>query len=177
MNITRFLILVQNKLSTTHSESDDRYILASTLCHNKHTLDVGCKYGAGVPWIGKYAKSLVLTDLEDQRWPEILHYRFIETDFTKDEAFDDSEFECVVMLEILEHVKKPEKLINHVYRILEKGGTFIFSTPCVERDIETHIKPFFTKEEVLGLIDPAKFKINFLIKHLDVSWFGMMEKK
>lgn len=157
------------------TENTARYMLSSSLCYNKKTLDVGCKHGKGATWLGRYAKDLVMTDIKNQLEFNGVPYRFVEADFTKQDVFNDGEFECVVMLEVLEHVSNPEALIANAHRVLGNNGVFIFSTPCVDREVETHIKPFFTAAEIKRLIKD-KFKIQFMTAHLGVSWFVVAEK-
>ena len=38
-------------------------------------------------------------------------------------------YDCVVALEVMEHVRTPEKLIEEAYRVLSVGGTLIVSVP------------------------------------------------
>lgn len=42
-------------------------------------------------------------------------------------------FDCVTMLEVIEHVdyELQRKAISEIYRVLKKGGTFIISTPSM----------------------------------------------
>jgi len=43
--------------------------------------------------------------------------------------FPDNTFDKVICSEVIEHVKKPEKLLREVHRILKPKGKFIISTP------------------------------------------------
>jgi SAM-dependent methyltransferase len=43
--------------------------------------------------------------------------------------FPDSAFDCVVSVEVLEHVEEDQKFIEHVHRVLKPGGVFIMTTP------------------------------------------------
>lgn len=45
--------------------------------------------------------------------------------------FGDRRFDVVVMSEVLEHVRSPEKAIKKVHSILSPGGTLILSTPFI----------------------------------------------
>ncbi len=37
--------------------------------------------------------------------------------------------DCVVSFQVIEHIKRDDKFIDEVYRVLKKGGLFILSTP------------------------------------------------
>lgn len=44
-------------------------------------------------------------------------------------SFYDKKFDCIFMLEVLEHVQNPFQAIKEISRILEKDGHVILSTP------------------------------------------------
>jgi len=44
-------------------------------------------------------------------------------------GFDNEGFDIVICSELVEHIPEPHKVIKEVYRILEKGGLFILTTP------------------------------------------------
>ena len=43
--------------------------------------------------------------------------------------FNNSYFDIVTMLAVIEHITNPEKIIDEIYRVLKPGGKFIFTTP------------------------------------------------
>ena len=45
--------------------------------------------------------------------------------------FEDSSFDCVVALEVMEHVKNPIKLIEEAYRVLSPDGHLLLSVPFI----------------------------------------------
>ncbi|MEM3407377.1 MAG: methyltransferase domain-containing protein [Nitrososphaerota archaeon] len=53
------------------------------------------------------------------------------------------------MLEVVEHLKNPEKVLKEIYRILRKGGQAIISTPNVTFFMENHLvvmEPYYWEE-------------------------------
>lgn len=84
----------------------------------KMLMDAGCKaYGTdisadAVAFFKKYNKKAKVK-VDDAQSPD----------------FPDNTFDKVVCSEVIEHVKKPEKLLKGVYRILKPKGKFIISTP------------------------------------------------
>lgn len=43
--------------------------------------------------------------------------------------FDDNAFDCVVAIEVMEHIEAPTKFIDEAYRALSPGGTLLLSVP------------------------------------------------
>ena len=68
--------------------------------------------------------------------------------------FDDSSYNTIVMLHVLEHLKYPEKVIEECYRILKQGGKLIIAFPSERSENyhhPTHIQ-FFTKSILKDLV-------------------------
>jgi SAM-dependent methyltransferase len=55
-------------------------------------------------------------------------HQVIYDDMTKSALLDCS-FDCVVAVEVLEHVEDDVAFVQHVYRILKPGGHFVMTTP------------------------------------------------
>lgn len=45
--------------------------------------------------------------------------------------FKNESFDTVTMLEVIEHLKNPERALKEIHRVLKKGGQVIISTPNV----------------------------------------------
>lgn len=43
--------------------------------------------------------------------------------------YDDNSFDCVILQEVLEHLKKPWVVMDEVYRVLKEGGVVIATVP------------------------------------------------
>ncbi|MCK5385530.1 MAG: methyltransferase domain-containing protein [Alphaproteobacteria bacterium] len=52
-------------------------------------------------------------------------------DLTDMNVIEDNSFDCVVVLEVLEHVKDPQKALSEIWRVLKSGGKIILSTPFI----------------------------------------------
>jgi len=46
--------------------------------------------------------------------------------------FLDEEFDLIINQAVLEHVKKPEKIINEIFRVLKKSGYVYVETPFLQ---------------------------------------------
>lgn len=81
-------------------------------------LDVGCGEH-------KIIRSAVGVDI----------YPYKDTDkisYAENLLFKDESFDSAVMLEVIEHLKNPEKAIKEIHRVLKKNGQIIISTPNVD---------------------------------------------
>ena len=77
------------------------------------------------------AREVVATDLEplfppDLELPEGVTFR---KEDALDLSFDDGSFDCVIALEVIEHVPDENAFVSEGLRVLRPGGTFIFTTP------------------------------------------------
>jgi len=72
----------------------------------------------------------------------------------KDESFD-----CVILNQVLEHVKRPWIVIDEVYRVLREGGIAILSSPFFYQ-VHDHPGDYwrFTPEGLLCLTENSGFK-------------------
>ncbi|PZQ43932.1 MAG: hypothetical protein DI551_11170 [Micavibrio aeruginosavorus] len=69
--------------------------------------------------------NLIQTDIDPDRKPDIV------ADVCNMHMFEDNSIDCVFMVEVLEHVKTPQKGIDEVYRVLKPGGKLYLSTPFI----------------------------------------------
>ena len=94
------------------------------------------------------------------------------------EEINTEKFDCIILADIIEHLKDPWKLINQCHRILSKHGLLIASIPNVRhistiyslvfrgnwpyrtRGIHdrTHLR-FFTLKNIFQLFETSNFKI------------------
>ena len=164
----------QRRLSISESESIigfpenyERYVFASMFTYQKTVIDIGCKYGLGSAYFGKYAKRLLAVDIED-----VFQFKssvaFTKMDFTK--PFDiDIYFDVAVCLEVIEHTREPQKMIANTHKVLKPNGLLVLSTPSTDRATATHVKPFYTQDELTALLNPL-FDIQLITEQLGCSW-------
>ena len=152
-----------------------RYSVILLMCENSTVLDVGCKQGYGAYLLSNWAKRVVASDREDNINTSV---EFVKADWVEDdvETIFKEKFDIVNCMEVLEHVNKPEKIVKNCSKVLKKDGVGIFTVPCVDRKSSLHIKPFFTEDEIVKLIQPY-FNIILLKSLFTVSWFVMGKLK
>jgi SAM-dependent methyltransferase len=69
--------------------------------------------------------EVIQIDIDPARHPDVV------ADVCKLDAFEDGVFECVFMMEVLEHVKEPTQALAEVRRVLKPNGRLIMSVPFV----------------------------------------------
>ena len=118
-------------------------------------IDIGC---------GDMAYKDVILDKVTQYDTFDVERRVAEVKFLGDihnmDTISDSDYDCVLCLEVLEHVRNPFQAVAEVHRILKMGGTLILSVPHLSR---LHEEPndFFryTKYGLQSLLDDAGFEV------------------
>ena len=97
----------------------------------RRVLDLGCRYGALTE---HYAAGNEVTGVDIDR--EALQHaearlgiQALWADLDDPLAFMDATFDVVVIGEVLEHIREPERLIDQAHRVLRPGGTLVGSTP------------------------------------------------
>jgi SAM-dependent methyltransferase len=92
---------------------------------------------------------------------------FIDTycDLNETLPFESGSFDSVLLSDVLEHIRKPEKLITEIYRILKKDGVLIMNVPyyyCL------HEEPFdyfrYTEFALKSMTSDAGLKVELLQK-------------
>lgn len=74
-------------------------------------------------------------------------------DMTKS-SLPDSTFDCVVAVEVLEHVERDDLFVKEVYRVLKPGGVFVMTTPngdFVKNTNPDHVR-HYTRELLLTVL-------------------------
>lgn len=93
---------------------------------NKNVLDVGCGYGALSSELynkGAFVYSTEISDSKLKVAKKLLKDK-VSLRKVKDELlpFEDNFFDVVFLFDVIEHVKKPEKMINECVRVLKRSG-------------------------------------------------------
>jgi len=99
----------------------------------KRILDVGCGDGSLALFIKGKAKIYGVD--KSKKLLKIAKRRGVlikKLDLDKNSLpYQDSYFDCVTCLDVIEHIKNPYKLIGEIYRVLKKGGFLIISAPNI----------------------------------------------
>lgn len=120
-------------LLETHTNIINRELTALSNRYSNKTnmLDLGC-YNCDRTMLF-YNKKRVISgiDLYDSVPKKYKNkIKFIKGDFLKDKLpFRKNSFDLIFSFDVIEHLKKPEKMLKLAYRLLKTNGVFILSTP------------------------------------------------
>jgi len=129
------------------------YFLKFDIPKNAKILDVGCGWSLAYNIFLKGYKNIEGIDVDKERikkgkknYPNFS--KKIKYYSGKKIPFSDNSFDVVLMFDVIEHIPNVEKFLKEeVYRVLKKGGIFIFQTPNKWINIPWEIinKKSFTK--------------------------------
>ena len=135
-------------------------VAAAALSSGERVLDVGAKRGGLGRYLREQGSGVVYTgtDLDDEnvRAARDDGLEVVKADAVDALPFADGSFECVLCLEILEHLVTPLRLLQEVARVLAAAGRAVVSVPSpyswVEvvrelfglHDTEGHLNAFTT---------------------------------
>jgi SAM-dependent methyltransferase len=97
----------------------------------RRVLDLGCRYGALTAFYAD-GNEVVGVDIDREALEQAGERLGIETrwaDLDEPLAFEDGTFDVVVIGELLEHIREPQRLIDEARRVLRVGGALVGSTP------------------------------------------------
>jgi 2-polyprenyl-3-methyl-5-hydroxy-6-metoxy-1,4-benzoquinol methylase len=146
------IIIQKNELGNIKSSLD--YFLKFNTPKNARILDVGCNYGSLIYNMYRLGyKNIYGIDINKQSIKQgRKSYKHIRTRLKaydgNEMPFKDETFDVILMFDVIEHILNIEKFLKEqVYRILKKGGIFIFQTPNKPLNIIWEIinKKSFTK--------------------------------
>lgn len=135
-----------------------RIARALAMAEGSRVLDLGCFIGLCSHHLALRGHQVVGVDV-DENCIEIARRKhshpklsFEHTD-GRGLEFDDASFDCVLLLEVLEHSFNPRGLVAEIHRVLKPGGCLIVSVPnassyhTLARSLLLNIKSYYRKME------------------------------
>ena len=157
----------EGPLKTLHDINPTRleFINGQSTLADKSILDVGCGGGILAESMAKLGAHVTGLDVEidaieaakAHAYNSQLNLSYVCCPI---EDYEAEAFDIVTCMEMLEHVKEPELVINHCVRLLKPGGFLFLST--INRTVKAYASVVLAAEYLLGLLprqthDFAKF--------------------
>lgn len=137
MKYTGERLILNNDKKEIEAEHLHRYRIISSQLSGMKVLDAGCGSGYGSNILAKYCLEVYAIDISqetidwcNEKYGEVNNLTYIKASLDK-LPFEDNEFDCIVNLEVIEHVNKEiqEAFLQEAKRVLKPNGILIMSTP------------------------------------------------
>lgn len=146
------MYLIWNRFKYVLSPQFDIYNVIKRIVRNK-VADIGFGIGFGTHLLNVNAKEVYGFEIDENAiqfakavFPfKNLHYEY--GDIVK--GITGQEFNYVVMIDVIEHIKDEKKALDNVKKMMAKDGTLILSTPnrlSRYRKGESHVREYAPKE-------------------------------
>lgn len=146
------MYLIWNRFKYVLSPQFDIYNVIRRIVRNK-VADIGFGTGFGTHLLNVNAKEVYGFEIDENAiqfakavFPfKNLHYEY--GDIVK--SITGQEFNYVVMIDVIEHIKDEKKALDNVKKMMAKDGTLILSTPnrlSRYRKGESHVREYAPKE-------------------------------
>lgn len=134
MRFTGERLIVGNSPLELEAEHVARYEFAASFCKGKTVLDLGCGTGYGSAIIAKVAKDVLGIDISREairyaRKKYQAHNLNFEIMDISDYLGQNKKYECIICLEVIEHISQPQKTLSDISFLLSEQGILILSTP------------------------------------------------
>ena len=96
----------------------------------------------------------------------VINKTSLETASAQELPFKDGAFNVVIIKHIVEHLPDPQKAINEIGRVTEKGGILILATP----NLDSLLKPW-KGDKWIGYQDPTHISLK-----RPAEWFSYIEE-
>ena len=134
-------------------------------------LDFGCGNGQHSLKIAKICKSTTAFDndrksldlaINEARRKGIENIKFLKHDGERKLPFKTNEFDCVLFIDVLEHLKNRNQALSEIHRVLKKEGNLLITVP----NVDTSWKKLQKKHGLFYYTDPDH-KIEFTRQQIE----------
>lgn len=164
-------------LKTLHDINNTRldFIAQYLQYANTSILDVGC--GGGVLSEGMAKKGAQVTGIDaSDEAIEVAKVHAaeqglaIQYEHTPIEDYEESVFDAITCMEMLEHVYHPELVIEHCKRLLKPGGLLFLST--ISRTVRAYASAILAAEYILGILPKQTHDYDKFIKPSELAYMA-----
>lgn len=163
-----------NEIETIHWWWEGRRELLRFLLEGKRPsriLDVGCGTGETLTFLGNlFPKSKLFgvdTSATAINFSKTRRHKNIYKASATSLPFKDNFFDVVLFLDVLEHIKNDQSVIEEAKRVLKKGGSIIITSPALSfiwsvHDSEQGHKRRYTRRQIRKLAIESGLDIKFI---------------
>jgi SAM-dependent methyltransferase len=148
-------------------------LLGPHLGGTSRVLEIGSGTGANLRALSSVCSQVVGLDLDVRALTFCHDLATVLADAVFPLPFEEGVFDAVVMLDVLEHVARPERLVREIERILRSGGVVVVMVPSGPElwsywdEMHGHQRRY-TKKTLL-----AEFGENWAVRSLEYSFSWM----
>jgi 2-polyprenyl-6-hydroxyphenyl methylase / 3-demethylubiquinone-9 3-methyltransferase len=161
-------------LKTLHDINPARlqFVKNTTQLTGLSVLDVGCGGGILSESMAKLGAEVTALDA-DHESIKVASFHAKENNITVKyectpiEDLENNPFDIVVCMEMLEHVKHPQQVIDHCARLLKPGGYLFLST--INRTFAAYAGAILAAEYVLGIVPKQTHDYDKFIKPSELA--------
>jgi 2-polyprenyl-3-methyl-5-hydroxy-6-metoxy-1,4-benzoquinol methylase len=130
-----------------------RYRFAEQYIKGKKTIDLGSGVGYGTYSLSKFAEDVLGVDISEEAVAyaaccyEAPNLSYQVGDVTNT-PYPNESFEAAISFEVIEHLERPEALVEEALRLLKEDGIFVVSTPDKQTysNDRNYVNPHHLKE-------------------------------
>ncbi|TAL60591.1 MAG: bifunctional 2-polyprenyl-6-hydroxyphenol methylase/3-demethylubiquinol 3-O-methyltransferase UbiG [Legionella sp.] len=167
----------QGPLKTLHDINPARmqFITQHTTLEDKQVLDVGCGGGilseamakAGAQVVGLDAEVEAINTAQAHASASKVNVDYICSPI---EDYDHAPFDVITCMEMLEHVPKPELVLEHCMRLLKPGGLLLVST--INRSLIAYGTVILAAEYILRILPRQTHDFDKFITPSELATMG-----
>ena len=126
-------------------------------------MDLGCGFS---PFYSFYREQISSVTCAD--WSQSMHQNpqlDVICDLNDKLPFDSDTFDSILLSDVLEHIRKPEQLLNEIQRLLKKDGVLIMNVPyyyCLHEEPHDYFR--YTEFALKSMTSDAGLKVELLQK-------------
>lgn len=148
-------------------------------------LEIGAFQGAMTMKLKEMGFEVTVCDVDTSQYDEkLIGVKCDKVDLDRGLPYKDGSFDVVLLIEVVEHLRKPYDAIQEISRVMKDGGALIISTPNIMNWysrmkflVDGYFNEYFSEKEFLGdgyHISPLHFwQLRFLLNQAGMEILEM----